>query len=408
MSSTDRNFWDLPTPPGHIEFAAWGLAVDVCIYILVRSERAFHEKDVIAHVQEAARIWSQAKVNIQAVYIETSATLRPSEPIDISVENLAAQTACPFSDAFAEQLLKLVSRGQNLAESVAVFYIPGSFLRDGRSTGCHRYYFPQVKTTDDKPLHIIILTDKADGRTLAHELGHAIFTRETPTKGVWTNDDSDLNRDPNQPIHNADKSNLMFPYGLGSSVSSKQAELAQSPENFSPLARRTLVQARRLVFGFVEDKQPRLGVLFRSLKVNYSSDEISSDDELESLWSFSVKIAQVDGTTVLFPIRSWSRDPLEVRDHPFTGNNAEAYIDFADIRPMSASDKLIIEVAGRDQDYGPDDDLPSLKNEWSKDPDTWGLGDHTMHAEDSEINYDVTYNIRVDEWPIKVTFRVVF
>ena len=105
MDSTDRNDWDPPTPPGNIESAASALAVDLYIYILVRSAWAFREKEIITHVKEASRIWCQSKINIQAVHIETVPTLRPSEPIDLSIDNLAGQIVCPFADDYAEHNL---------------------------------------------------------------------------------------------------------------------------------------------------------------------------------------------------------------------------------------------------------------------------------------------------------------
>jgi hypothetical protein len=55
--------------------------------------------------------------------------------------------------------------------------------------------------------------------------------------------------------------------------------------------------------------------------------------------------------------------------------------------------------------------IPSRLNEWgSKDKDPFidggQLGDHREHpARNDEIDYSITYNIRVDDRPIEVIFR---
>jgi len=108
-----------------------------------------------------------------------------------------------------------------------------------------------------------------------------------------------------------------------------------------------------------------------------------------------------------------------MREHVLSGGgpDAEADLDFPNLQTSSETDKLVIEVRGIDVDFGPNDILPPVKEEWLKGKDNWGsessnifdgqLGDHIQHEESGDINYDLTYNVRVAERPNEVIFRAL-
>jgi hypothetical protein len=72
-----------------------------------------------------------------------------------------------------KQLFNIPRPGSpDITTSVAVFYIPGRHLKDGEfARGCHHF---RRRDGDGRPEHLILLTDGAKGRVLAHELGHAL------------------------------------------------------------------------------------------------------------------------------------------------------------------------------------------------------------------------------------------
>jgi hypothetical protein len=414
MAETDRNIWDPKTPtdpPGYTELTRRGLVVDLCIYILEHSakDERMVRTDVqgAPGIQGASEIWCQSTINIQVVQLKRLSSLptpAPSEndpnPIDFNQSDLAGQMPCPLPEAVIKRLLNIPkSEMFDPTQSVAVFYIPGRRLQNG-GTGCHTFYLPVI---DLNPQHCIVLTDEANASVLAHELGHALFTRNINAH-TWINHDPDSKRNPSDPIHNTDSENLMYPKVHDNPVIS----LEQSAQAKKCL----LTHDRRLVFGFKENKNFKLGVKFKNMDVHHSSDEAGSDDALESSWTFKASIVRSsDGFELTSKTENWNQDPL----HWW---NYELNKDLSPLEVSSDTDKLIVEVTGSDWDFSsPNDTLPSIREEWLKAGDTWGsestnivggqLGDHIEHRSSDDIDYSLIYNIRVVDRPKETVFRAL-
>jgi len=232
---------------------------------------------------------------------------------------------------------------------------------------------------------------------LAHELGHALFTREIGSN-QWINDDPDPNADASR-IHNSDPQNLMFPNVPMNPVISP-AQRSQAKES-------DLTLRQTLAIGYRENKTFKLGVRLRTLHVHSTDDEAFSDDALESTWNFTVSTGLIRNT------KPWNMDPLHWQDYSLN-------LDYPLLELSSDNDKLVIEVTGTDWDFwSPNDALAAIKKEWLKGGDTWGSnstdpvipgglpGDHREHVSNDEIDYSLTYNIRVDDRPNEVHFREI-
>jgi hypothetical protein len=392
----DRNFWDPSTPSNHTTLTKDGLVVELCIYVFEHSAK--DEAQVRADVAGASAIWCQSNINIQAVHFERRPPLPPSEPLDLNSTDLAGQFLCnPLPDAVRDQFFNIDRPGcPDITKSVAVFYIPGRRLQDGFASGCQQF---RIQGGDGRPEHFILLTDEADGRVLAHELGHALFTREIGPN-QWINDDPDPNADASR-IHNSDPQNLMFPNVPMNPVI--------SPEQRSQAKESDLTLRQTLAIGYRENKTFKLGVRLRTLHVHSTDDEAFSDDALESSWNFTVSTVKPDGTKLTSGTKPWSMDPLHWWDYPIE-------LDYPLLDVSSDNDKLVIEVTGTDWDFwSPNDALAAIKKEWPKGGDTWGSssteipggmpGDHREHVSNDEIDYSLSYNIRVDDRPNEVKFR---
>ena len=297
-----------------------------------------------------------------------------------------------------DQLLSIPRPGNpDLRRSIAVFYIPGTKFQDGGS-GCHQYKSPG---TDSSPEHFILATDAISGRVLAHEVGHALLVREK-SPNLWFNDDPDPERDPGKPIHNTNPQNLM------------RAIVPPDPKISSPqqeVARKSLlVREQKLVFGFRNGTIRMLGVTIKKLNVTRSSDEWTSDDELESKWKLKVStIRKSDGAVLVGNEKHWNKDPLDWQEYTLD-------FDYPLLPLTSDADELKIEVTGEDWDFwSPDDIIRPITKVWKKadlDPVTgeevlWGTnstnipggqkGDHVEVVAYSTIDYSVTYNVRQDD-----------
>jgi hypothetical protein len=392
----NRHFWHKQTPAGFTDLTKSGHVVELCIYSFEHSAK--DETQVRADVEKAAAIWCQGGINVQASHWERLGPLAPSEPLDLSSHALAEQIPCGgnLSDQARDQLYELGRPNcpGNSFESIAVYYIPRSHFQGSSGSGCHQW---RTQGTDGKPEHIILLTDEADGRVLAHEIGHALFLRETGSN-VWINDDPDPSMDPNNTGHNTSPQNVMFPsVSQNPVVSSEQASQAR---------RSRLVRLKDLAFGFTDNKPFKLGVKMKTLHVDWTSDELFSDDALESTWKFRVKTGIEDDTKVHTDSRFGSGD-----------HALPASLDYPLLEVASDTDELQIEVTGEDWDFwSPNDALPKLEKKWTKGQDLWGSGSSTPTGaplgehkegpkENGDIKYSLTYNVRVDERPIEETFR---
>lgn len=399
----DRNVWDPVTPPSYTNLKTRGLVVELCVYVFEHSVK--NEVKVRADVQEASEIWCPSSINIQVINFMQLPSFRPSEPLDLNSTDLAGQISCnSLPDAVRDQFFNIVGpECPDITKSVAVFYIPGRRFQDGFSTGCHRF---RVQGIDRRPEHLFLLTDEVNGRVLAHELGHALFTRESAPH-TWINDDPDPGMDVSNKIHNSNPGNLMFPKVPANPVIST----AQS----SQAKKCDLILDQRLTYEFKENKNYKLGVKLKQITVHSSSDEATSDDALESSWAFKVSIVKNDGLTeVDSKTETWNQDPL----HWW---NYDLNLDFPSLSVSSDTDMLEIEANGSDWDFwSPNDALAPVKKEWPKGVDMWGSdstdtsipdaqkGDHReSHVSNAEIDYSLTYNIRVDDEPRDVVFRKI-
>lgn len=392
----DRNVWDPQTPPHYMEHVQRGLVVELYIYRFGLSSK--DDKQIRADVEGAGQIWCQANINVQAVYLDKLAKQRPSEPLNLNSPDLARDFACgAMPDAVRNQFFNIQRLGDpDLTKSIAVYYIPGEQMQDG-ATGCHQFRFQGI---DGKPEHIILLTDNANGKVLAHELGHALFTRSVGS-GQWINHDPDPNADASK-LHNTDPRNLMFPSVPDNPVI--------TPPQSSQAKQCALTHDQGLVFGFKEDQPLKLGVKITTLDVKDSWDELTSDDELESSWTFSVNVAPKNAPAPPTMVHTFNRDPLEIQVHTLN-------LDFPNLDILSDDDELKVSMRGTDSDFGPDDVVVDVVEQWNKQKENWGAGgatislgqnkDHDVEIKNDEIDCKITYNIRVDHVPAEIIFRNV-
>ncbi|MER5463828.1 hypothetical protein ABT010_24685 [Streptomyces sp. NPDC002668] len=397
----DRNIWDEKTPPPDFsepfaELRKDAMTVELCVYSLQGSKKGLEQVRTVA--QDAGRIWCQAGVNVQVVHWEALPPLNIAGPLTLNSTDLARQIPCDsLSDAARSQLMAIGKPNAPAGDPtrlVPVYCIPGNNLQNAPSaSGCHRH-------VNNPPDHMILLTDSADGRVLAHELGHALFTRSAGPSS-WMNEDPDPGRNDNFPIHNTNPQNLMYP--------SVSVNARISPEQVTVAKESRLVTRQPLVYGFREEKRFKLGVNIKTLHVDSVSDENFSDNALESTWTFTVATSKTKESSKVFANSRLTPGEYDLsRDY-----------DFPLLEVESEEDKLTIAVTGWDWDFwSPDDDVPSIRAEWSKDEGLWGsrlgstsgapTGQHKEGpVENSEIKYSVTYAIRVDDAPSEHIFREI-
>jgi hypothetical protein len=376
MASDKRNYWDPPDKPGANVITKKARYVNLCIYHLQDSTK--DKAAVQADVQGASAIWCQANINIQAIrYAELK---KPEVHADvISCGNFKNGLPSSIADLFNTR----TGQGcDDIHKTIAVYYVSGASLMDGPSVSGCSYY-----ECDDTGPHkySIILTDKADARVLAHEIGHALLAR-----GLYpncTDDDPDPQHDPGDSIHNTNSNNLM----KGGVAADTATELT------APQIRQTqaskLVQEDALVVGFATLKDD-FRVEFLELKVLYTDDGVWNED-LETRWHF-----KVNGTNV-----NWDKDGMSKGKYALTGVGLEF-----DVSPGTGP--ISIEITGTEIDTFRDDILPKYTKEWTS-ADNWGAGspnepsvhlepplpqDPVSNSEDS-IRYRIKYSIlqRADE-----------
>lgn len=389
----DRNIWDKDPFNSSTKLIKKGLVIELCLYFF--KDSAKDENKARTDVEIARDIWCQGGINVQAIHWERLSPLPISEPLDLNSSNLARQISCGgMSEAEQNQLFSIGRPNcpGNINKSIAVYYIPGRRLADGFASGCHRF---RPLGGDGLPEHIILLTDEASGQVLAHELGHALFTRQIGTN-TWINDDPDQNMDPSSKIHNKNSQNLMFPnVPTVPVISATQSAQAKSSH---------LVFLEDLVFGFKDTTPFKLDVSMKTMHVEWTDDELFSDDALESSWDFHVKTKSGKTDSK----KSFSDNRLNPGDRDLSSNDLG--LKFS-VEMASDSDELIINLTGEDWDFwSPNDSLPTLGKTWTHSDSLWGsglstspsgiLGEHKdgPHTND-EMEYWLTYQISLISKP---------
>ncbi|MFY4776588.1 ImmA/IrrE family metallo-endopeptidase [Metabacillus sp. RGM 3146] len=103
---------------------------------------------------------------------------------------------------------------------IYVLYLSGDYLAPGKGkkvVGVGGTELVSFQSAADYELSgRILLTEKAAGRyTLAHELGHVLFSRYEPGRAALTHDDPSgpyiHSTGKRSPAHNNDQNNLMYP-----------------------------------------------------------------------------------------------------------------------------------------------------------------------------------------------------
>ncbi len=376
MASDKRNYWDPADKPGANVITKKARYVNLCIYHLQDSTK--DKAAVQADVQGASAIWCQANINIQAIrYAELK---KPEVHADvISCGNLKNGLPSSIADLFNTR----TGQGcDDIDKTIAVYYVSGASLMDGPSVSGCSYY----ECDDTGPRkYSIILTDKADARVLAHEIGHALLAR-----GLYpncTDDDPDPKHDPGDSIHNTNPNNLMKAVAAYTATELTAPQIKQTQAS-------KLVQEDDLVVGFATLKDD-FRVEFLELQVFWTDDGVFNED-LETRWHFKVNSKNVD----------WDKGGMSDDNYALTGVGLEF-----DVSPGTGP--ISIEITGTEIDTFSDDILPKYTKEWTS-ADNWGAGlpnKPQVHlgpeppnlASDDNIQYRISYSIlqRADEEPFR-------
>ena len=227
---------------------------------------------------------------------------------------------------------------------------------------------------------------------------HTLPTRQIE-HDQWEAEDPGPGRNAGDPQHNVNPHNLMSPMVA--------ADPQITPEQVSQARGSRLVSSQKLAFGFRENEPYKMAVKMKNMHVDWTEDEATSDDALESKWEFRVKLG-LDNSMI-----AWEHSRLKAGDYDLS------HMDFAFRNMKSDDDKLISDVTGEDWDFwSANDPLPRVYKEWEKGTDLWGsgsrddpnaaLGDHTHGpVENAEMKYSLTYNIRVWSKPEEQIFRSI-
>jgi hypothetical protein len=385
----DRNVWDPKTPPGFTDIQTPNaMAVELCVYFYEHSART--EADARAHVERASQIWCQVGINIQCIHLQRLPRITASEPLDLTSPTVSDLISCgKLSDLERDQLFAVGRPGcpGSPNRCIAVYYIPGARLAGGFATGCHQF---RVQGADGRPEHLILLTDSAVPRVLAHEIGHALFTHKQGT--TWINHDPGPGTNPSDRSHNLNPSNLMHPNVPNNpEITPRQAALARSC---------LLTLREDLTSGFRDGSPVKLGFRWKQIHVFEEDDEIGSDNLLESQWHFRVQSTK---SPVFNELRGFNESALGIGIRPLPST-----LDFHPILMRGNDDTIKLTVRGIDEDSASHHDtFPVIEKTIVKGNDLWGttsksgddatsIGEHTLgrfHSDD--IDYSITYHIRL-------------
>jgi hypothetical protein len=416
----NRNVWDpSDLAAGSSEMMETKPVVELSIYFTADSQK--DETQARQDWDVAKDIWCQAGINIQVSHWERlsgDADL-PGETEQIPCDGLSGglldllfqkgHTNRPSPDEDNDSPDPL----DHASECIPVIYMHGDYFApvSDHITGCEQFRW---HGSEDSPEHIILLTDRADGRVLAHELGHALFARHDPSAG-WIGSDPDPHQDPADKIHNKDPHNLMF-----HSVP-QRPEI--SPEQSSVAQKSRLVSHKPLVYGITDNKPYKLKVSMDELHVSNTDDAGLFDDDLESHWRFTVNTGvftnpshDTFAATAGYE-RHWDRDGLGAGNYDIRDASDDVALEVRTDR----DDILYIWVHGLDQDDTSFDDKWDLKIEHPKGVDFWGasstsgfgtapsqIGQHRSNVlTDDDITFDLEYTIKLYSRPTEQVFRVL-
>ncbi|GGE78585.1 hypothetical protein [Priestia taiwanensis] len=100
--------------------------------------------------------------------------------------------------------------------NVLVCFVEGNRFVENGQPSTYIGYTHQLEIGGDNSNYLILVSESADPPTLAHELGHVLnFSNKNGSA-------NDPNPFPNDPIHNADSDNLMYPNIGGTNITPQQ------------------------------------------------------------------------------------------------------------------------------------------------------------------------------------------
>ncbi|MDN4526371.1 hypothetical protein [Fictibacillus fluitans] len=341
--------------------------VNLCMYITPTSTYFHnpHQKEEICKiVQEASTIWCDAEIVFNVNRIDELQHVRTDPPF----EKLRAEDITCNAD-IGERLVNLFNTRPGCDDlTIAVYWIGGNAFQDG-STGCHHFSF---STPKEHLQHSIVLTDNANGKVFAHELGHALFVREK-TPGDFFNDDPGPGTDPNDPIHNKNSDNLMN-HIAGTQTTDDQRKVAKNSK---------LVVQEFCDVSFIPLFPKRFEVEILSMGVHEVDDGLDPDDDLELRWNFNI-----NGTVL-----TWEHHQIEDGPVPYhIGVRTVVSVD-------KETDVITIGMSGVEFDEDENDALPTFSATFDKTTN-WGTNIPTPPVvlstsilENDEIKCEIFFKI---------------
>ncbi|PAE23901.1 hypothetical protein [Bacillus sp. 7894-2] len=195
--------------------------VNLCIYITPRG--GVELIDIENDVKRASLIWNQCGIEFKIKKLFTPIEKRELADFlfaDKEITHCGNLAAVPQTPVITKLKNMLSFRPECEETDVAVYYVDGNTFSDGVTNSC--FYLQQEN--GKKRFSIVLTLGAINSDQLAHELGHALFVRETDGKF----DDPDPKRDPADRIHNTDQCYLMHTPVTGIKISQPQCRLANN------------------------------------------------------------------------------------------------------------------------------------------------------------------------------------
>ncbi|MGE6599280.1 hypothetical protein, partial [Bacillus proteolyticus] len=200
--------------------------VNLFIYVTPESNTTNDRIDKL--IAEAIKIWGKCDIG-KIKFINKGVLQIPMDPNRNAEytfhENEISLVGGTTRDRLPQKVKNLLDTRPNCGETdIAVYFVGGKHtFTDSRIANA----FTHVKNEHTE--YSIILTESANSRNFAHELGHVLFFRkfdpDPQSPRHWIDDDPDSQRNPSDPAHNTNPSNLMFPGG-GTDITSVQCQTA--------------------------------------------------------------------------------------------------------------------------------------------------------------------------------------